>query len=66
MSYIEPEIVGGHERAKKPGDVDFENPPLVITFTPEQKKELKGTILEGVRGIRLLEEDGKLIAEQLA
>jgi hypothetical protein len=66
VSYEEPQIVGGHEKAEKPGDVDFENPPIVITFTPEQQEELRGTILDGARGVRLLEDRGMLIAEQLA
>ena len=59
-------IVGGHETAEEAGEVDFENPPLVITFTREQQEELKGTILEGARGLRLIENQGQLIAEQLA
>lgn len=63
---VEDEIVGGHETAERPGDVDFENPPIVITLTREQQEELRGTILEGSRGIRLLKAKGKLIAEQLA
>lgn len=64
--YKENEVVGGHEIAEKSGDVDFEDPPIVITLTPEQQEELKGTMLEGSRGIRLLRENNKLIAEQLA
>jgi hypothetical protein len=63
---LENEIVGGHETAEKPGDVDFENPPIVITLTEEQQEKLKGTMLEGSRGIRLSKVGGKLVAEQLA
>jgi hypothetical protein len=59
-------VVEGHETAGQTGGVDFENPPLVITFTPQQQEDLKGTILEGSRGIRLLEKDNQLVAEQLA
>ena len=46
--------------------VSVENPPIVIVFTPEQAQELKGTILEGTRGISLIEKHGRLIVEQLA
>jgi hypothetical protein len=66
MDKVTHTIVEGHETADEAGGVDFENPPLVITFTPEQKEDLKGTILEGSRGLRLLEKDNQLVAEQLA
>lgn len=66
VDYREHEVVGGHEISERPGEPDFENLPIVITFTPEQHAELKGTALEGARGIRLLEERGRLIAEELA
>jgi hypothetical protein len=59
-------IVEGHETADEMGGVDFENPPVVITFTTQQQEDLKGTILEGSRGLRLLERNNLLIAEQLA
>jgi hypothetical protein len=47
-------------------EVDVENPPIVITFTPEQQADLKGTILENSRGLSLVQKGGQLIAEQLA
>jgi hypothetical protein len=59
-------IVEGHETPEQGSEVDFENPPLVITFTSEQQEELKGTALEGSRGLRLIEKGSQLIAEQLA
>jgi hypothetical protein len=59
-------IVEGHETPDQSGGIDFENPPVVITFTPEQQADLKGTILEGSRGVRLIERNRQLIAEQLA
>lgn len=46
--------------------VSAENPPVVIVFTNEQKEALRGTILEGSRGIRVVQGTGHLIAEQLA
>jgi hypothetical protein len=46
--------------------VSAENPPVIIVFTNEQKEALRGTILNGSRGIRILQGTGHLIAEQLA
>ena len=47
-------------------DIRIENPPIIVTFTAEQQEELKGTILEGSRGISIVKKAGRLIAEQLA
>ena len=60
------------EKATKAGDdssataVSVEKPPIIIVFTSEQQKALQGTLLEGSRGISLLERGGLLVAEQLA
>jgi hypothetical protein len=47
-------------------DIAIENPPIIITFTAEQQEALKGTILEGSRGLSIIKNNGRLIAEQLA
>lgn len=65
-TYTKPTHVDGHDTPKESGGVDFENPPVVITFTDEQQQELKGTILEGSRGLRLSQKNSQLVAEQLA
>jgi hypothetical protein len=65
-TYSKSTHVDGHDTPKESGGVDFENPPVVITFTDEQQQDLKGTILEGSRGIRLLSKNNQLVAEQLA
>jgi hypothetical protein len=61
VTYSDAETTRGSDE-----EIDVENPPLVITFTPEQQAELKGTVLENSRGLSLVQKDGQLIAEQLA
>jgi hypothetical protein len=46
--------------------VSVEKPPIIIVFSAEQQEALQGTLLEGSRGISLLERGGILVAEQLA
>ncbi len=53
-------------QAEDTSDIPIENPPIIITFTVDQREQLKGTILEGSRGLSLTKNDGRLIAEQLA
>jgi hypothetical protein len=52
--------------AEDTSDIRIENPPLILTFTVEQREALKGTILEGSRGLSIVKDNGRLIAEQLA
>ena len=52
--------------AEDTSDIVIENPPIILTFTAEQQDALKGTILEGSRGLSIVKDQGRLIAEQLA
>ena len=53
-------------RAEDTSDIVIENPPVILTFTAEQQEQLKGTMLEGSRGLSIVKSEGRLIAEQLA
>ena len=60
------------EKATKAGEyssaqvVSVEKPPIIIVFTSEQRTALQGTLLEGSRGVSLVERGDLLVAEQLA
>jgi hypothetical protein len=60
------EYTDAEHRKGSDEQIDVEDPPIVITFTAEQREELKGTILENARGLSLVQKGGQLLAEQLA